>query len=83
MSRHLRPVVLAVAVGCLAIGGAVAANVALLRLVDQPQGRVGQLQLRFARQPATRSPTAKSPAPTLVMTAAPAPRGDERPGPDD
>ena len=42
MSRHVRHVVLAVAIGCLAIAGALAANVALLGLVDRPHGRVGQ-----------------------------------------
>lgn len=83
MSRHLHPVVLAVAIGCLAIAGAVAANVALLGLVDQPQDRVGQLQLRLARPPAEQSPTSKTPTPTLVVTAAPAPQADVEAGPDD
>lgn len=83
MSRHLRPIFLVVAVGCLAIGGAVAANVALLGLVDRPHDRVGQLQLRLARPPAAQSSTAKTPTPTLVVTPAPAPRVDEKRGPDD
>jgi hypothetical protein len=83
MSRHLRPVVLAVAIGCLAIGGAVAANIALLGLVDQPNDRVGQLQLRLARPAAAASSSAKTPAPTLVVTAPSARRADVEAGPDD
>ena len=83
MSRQLRPILLAVAVGCLAIGGAVAANVALLGLVDQPHDRVGQLQLRLARSPAAHSSTAKTPTPMLVVTVPPAPRADVEAGPDD
>jgi hypothetical protein len=83
MSRNVRAVVLAVALGCLAIAGAVAANVALLGLVDRPHGRVGQLRLRLARPPTTASPTANTPAPALVVTAPPASGGDEERGPDD
>jgi hypothetical protein len=83
MSRHLRPVVLAVLLACLAIAGAIAANVALLGLVDRPHDRVGQLQLRLTRPAAVQSPTATTPTPTLVVTAPPAPRDDEGAGPDD
>jgi hypothetical protein len=83
MSRDLRPILLVVAVGCLAIGGAVAANVALLGLVDQPHGRVGQLQLRLARPPAAQSAPAKTPTPTLVVTVPSAPPADVEAGPDD
>lgn len=79
MSRHVRHTVLAVAIGCLAVAGALAANVALLGLVDQPQGRVGKLQLRLTQPPAP----AKTPTPTLVVTAPPAPRADVETGPDD
>jgi hypothetical protein len=83
MSRHLRPVLLVLAVGCLAIGGAVAANVALLGLVDQPHDRVGKLQLRLARSPAVQSPTAKNPTSALVVSVPSAPRADVEGGPDD
>ena len=83
MSRHLRPVALAVAIGCLAIVGAVAANVALLGLVDRPNDRVGQLQLRLARPATAASSSAKTPAPALVVTAPSAPRADVEAGPDD
>jgi hypothetical protein len=83
MSRQLRPILLAVAVGCLAIGGAVAANVALLGLVDQPHDRIGQLQLQLARSPAAHSSTAKTPTPMLVVTVPSAPRADVEAGPDD
>jgi hypothetical protein len=83
MSRRLLPIGLAVAIGCLAAGGAVAANVALLGLADRPHDRVGHLQLRLARPPTAQSSTAKTPTPTLVVTAAPAPRVDEETGADD
>lgn len=79
----MRSTVLALAIGCLAIGGAIAANVALIGLVDHPQGRVGQLQLRLTRQPATPVTTAKPPVPALVVTPAPPPREEEGSGPDD
>ena len=77
----MRHILLAVAVGCLAIGGALAANVALLGLADRPHDRVGQLQLRLDHRPATH-PSAPA-APVLVETTPPLPRVDEEEGSDD
>jgi hypothetical protein len=81
--RHLRSTVVALAVACLAIGAAVAANVALLGLVDRPNDRVGQLQLRLARPPLAQSATTPAPPPPLVVTPAPSPRVEAEAGPDD
>jgi hypothetical protein len=82
MSRqHVRRVILAVAVGCLAIGAALAANIALLGLADGPHDRVGQLQLRLDKGPAAQPSAHASPA--LVVTTPPLPRNDDETGPDD
>jgi hypothetical protein len=82
MSRkRLRPVVIAVSVCCLAIGAALAANIALLGLADRPHDRVGQLQLRLDKQPTAQSSTPAVPA--LVVTTPPLPRVDDETGPDD
>jgi hypothetical protein len=83
MSRHVRQTVLAVAIGCLAIGGAVSANLALLGLVDRPHDRVGRLQLRLATPPTPQSSSTRAPTPTLVVTAPSAPRVEVEAGPDD
>jgi hypothetical protein len=82
MSRQrMRRVFLVVAVGCLAIGAALAANIALLGLADEPHDRVGQLQLRLDKQSAAQlsAPT----APALVVTTPPLPRVDDEAGTDD
>jgi hypothetical protein len=81
-SKHLRRVFLAVAVGCLAIGAALAANIALLGLASGPRDRVGQLQLRLDKRPAAQV-SAPPPAPALVVTTPPLPQADDEIGPDD
>jgi hypothetical protein len=80
-STRARRIVLAVAVGILAIGAAVAANVALLGLANGPQDRVGRLQLRLDRPAAAHS--SPSQPPKLVVTTPPPTRVDDEPGPDD
>ena len=86
MNSRARNIVLAALVGCLAIAGAVAANIALLGIANHPHDRVGQLQLRLDR-PQPGSATTAAPTPTLVVTSPPAPRvsavDDARDGPDD
>jgi hypothetical protein len=79
----LRRTILALAIACLAIGAAVAANVALLGLMDRPQSGVGHLQLRLGKQ--SGHPATSSPAPPLMVTSPPAPPrvDDQREGPDD
>jgi hypothetical protein len=81
VSRRVRRIVLTVAVACLAIGAAVAANIALLGLANRPRDRVGQLQLRLDKPPAAQS--SATPTPILVVTAPPTPRDDSESGPDD
>jgi hypothetical protein len=80
-SKRMRRVFLALAVGCLALGTALGANIALLGLADEPHDRVGQLQLRLdkraAEQPATPA------APAIVVTTPPLPRGDDETESDD
>ena len=51
MSSTLRRTILALAIACVAIGAALAANVALLGLMDRPHSGVGHLQLRLATKP--------------------------------
>ena len=80
-SKRVRQVLLAVAVGCLAIGAALAANLALLGLANGRHDRVGQLQLRLDKQPAAQ-PSAPA-APALVVTTPPLPQVDDEKGPDD
>jgi hypothetical protein len=83
MSSRARSVVLAALVGCLAIAGAVAANVALLGIANHPHDRVGQLQLLLDR-PQPGSATAPAPTPTLVVTVPRVPALDDaHEGPDD
>jgi hypothetical protein len=82
MSRkRVRSVVLAVAIGCLAIGAALAANIALLGFADGRHDRVGQLQLRLDKRSAAH--LSAPAAPVLVVTTPPLPRVDDDTGPDD
>jgi hypothetical protein len=80
-SQRMRRLILAVAVGCLAIGAAVAANIALLGLANRPHDRVGQLQLRLDKPLGGQS--SGPAAPTLVVTTPPLPHADDETGPDD
>ena len=80
----MRGTALAVAVGCLALGGAVAANVALLGLADRPHDRVGRLQLRLATPPGSQQETTTARPPAIVeATSPPARPVDDETGPDD
>ena len=80
-SKRVRQVLLAVAVGCLAIGAALAANLALLGLASGRHDRVGQLQLRLDKQPAAQASAPAAPA--LVVTTPALPQVDDEKGPDD
>jgi hypothetical protein len=80
-SKRVRRVFLALAVGCLALGIALGANIALLGLANGPHDRVGQLQLRLDKRSATQ-PSAPA-APAIVVTSPPLPRVDDETGPDD
>jgi hypothetical protein len=80
-SQRMRRLILAVAVGCLAIGAAVAANIALLGLANRPHDRVGQLQLRLDEPPGGQSSGSATPA--LVVTTPPLAQVDDETGPDD
>ena len=82
-SKRVRQVLLAVAVGCLAIGAALAANLALLGLASGRHDRVGQLQLRLDKQPAAQAQPSAPAAPALVVTTPPLPQVDDEKGPDD
>jgi len=85
MTSAVRRTILAVAIACLAIGAAVAANVALLGLMDRPHSGVGHLQLRLATRPSDHpaSTTLSSPPPTIVTTAPQLPVDDQHETPDD
>lgn len=84
MSRSLRGVVVGVVVACLAIGGALAANVALLGLADRPHDRVGRLQLRLDKPTSPQASTsATTTQPGLVETASQQPQVDDERGADD
>jgi len=80
MTRRMRNIGLAIAVGILVLGGALAANLALLGLADRPPSRVGRLQLRLATSPAAHTPA----SPALVDKAPPPMRAaDDETGADD
>jgi len=85
MTSAVRRTILAVAIACLAIGAAVAANVALLGLMDRPHSGVGHLQLRLATRPGDHpaSTTLSSPPPTIVTTPPQLPVDDQHETPDD
>ena len=85
MSSALRRTILALAIGCLAIGAAVAANVALLGLMDTPHSSVGHLQLGRATRPIGHpaSTTPPSPPPLIVTTAPVLRVDDQHETPDD
>jgi hypothetical protein len=78
--ERVRRLFLAVALGCMAIGATLAANIALLGLADGPHDRVGQLQLRLDKRHAAQLSAPAAPA--LVVTTPPLPQVDET-GPDD
>ena len=84
MTRRMRHIGLAVAVGLLVLGGALAANLALLGLADRPPDRVGQLQLRLATSPPAQAPSSTARPPALVDRAPPPLRvTDDETGADD
>ena len=85
MSSTLRRTILALAIACVAIGAALAANVALLGLMDRPHSSVGHLQLRLATKPSGPPVSSASPSrPPLIVTTAPALRvDDQHESPDD
>ena len=84
MTRRMRNVGLAITAGMLVLGGALAANLALLGLADQPPDRVGRLQLRLTPSPVAHSPSSKVRPPALVDRAPPPLRvADDEAGADD
>ena len=85
MSSALQRTILALVIGCLAIGAALAANVALLGLMDRPHSGVGHLQLRLATKPSGPPVSSASPSrPPLIVTTAPALHvDDQHESPDD
>ena len=84
MGTRARSLVVALAVCCVAIAGAVAANVALLGIADHSHDRIGRLHMRLARPQTDSHSTTTVAAPVLVVTppAAP-PANDGHEGPDD
>jgi hypothetical protein len=80
-STHVRRVFFSLAVGCLALGAALGANIALLRHANGAHDRVGQLQLRLDKHSAVQASAPVAPA--IVVTNPPLPRVDDETGPDD
>jgi hypothetical protein len=84
VTRRMRLIGLAIAVGCLLLGAAFAANLALLGLADQPPDRVGRLQLRLSTFPPAQPASSTARPPAIVESAPPPLRvADDETGADD